>query len=181
MNNLAVCLNAVLPIFIIICLGYFCRRIGLLNENDVIRFNAVAFRVFLPVMLFYNIYISDLSSAIRPKLIVFTVLFVLLIFFAALRYAVRFVPDASQRGVVIQGLFRSNTAIIGLPLAAALTQGGDISCVAVVSAIVVPVFNVLAVISLESFGGRKSSPASIAKGIAQNPLIIGSMMLGNWM
>ncbi len=176
MSSLAVCLNAVLPIFLIICLGYCCRRIGLLNERDVIRFNDVAYHVFLPVMLFYNIYSSDLSSAIRPKLIVFSVLFVLLVFFAALGYALHFVTDASQRSVVIQGLFRSNTAIIGLTLASALTQGGDISCVAVLSAVIVPLFNVLAVITLESFGNRKSTPSAIAKGVAKNPLIIGSAL-----
>lgn len=176
MSDLLICINAVLPIFIIICLGYFCRKIGMLEEKDVIRFNSIAFRVFLPVLIFYNIYQSDLSSAFRPKLIVFSAAMVLLTFFAAILFAKKHVRNAFQRSVVIQGLFRSNIAIIGIPLATALSQGGDISCVAVLSAVIVPLVNVLSVICLEAFGTQRSSPAAIAGGVARNPLIIGSAL-----
>ncbi len=176
MNNLTVCINAVLPIFIIICIGYFCRQIGMLEEKDIIKFNSVAFRVFLPVLLFNNIYTSDISSAFRPKLILFSLICVFLAFFSGLLYAVKCIKERPKKGVVIQGIYRSNTAIIGLPLAISLTQGGDVSCVAVLSAVMVPVFNVLAVVSLEIFGSRKADYKDILKNIAKNPLIIGSML-----
>ena len=68
MNSFVVCLNAILPIFLIIALGFLARHAGIIREGEVPRMNAVAFKVFMPVMCFYNIYTSDLSTAIRPML-----------------------------------------------------------------------------------------------------------------
>ena len=58
MENFIVCLNAVAPIFIIIALGYMARRLGDIKREDVFRFNRLIFRYFIPVMVFYNIYVS---------------------------------------------------------------------------------------------------------------------------
>ena len=56
MSNFLVCLNAILPIFLIMAVGYLCRRVGIIREGEPARFNAVAFRIFLPLSCFYNIY-----------------------------------------------------------------------------------------------------------------------------
>lgn len=77
---------------------------------------------------------------------------------------------------MVQGLFRSNFVIIGLPLAESLAQGGDISSTAVMVAIIVPLFNVLAVIILEANRGGKPSVKHVLLGIARNPLIISTVL-----
>lgn len=77
MSDFVVCVNAVLPLFIIMGLGYAARRLGAIKREDVPRLNKMAFRFFLPVLLFYNIYTSDLSSAVQPKLLLFTAVCVL--------------------------------------------------------------------------------------------------------
>ena len=94
MQNFLLSARAVLPMFLMIAAGYFCRRIGVLSREDVPRFNRVAFRVFLPCLLFYNVYVSDLSSAVRPRLIVFAVLGVLVV--AALDIVASIVLAAAQ-------------------------------------------------------------------------------------
>ena len=71
MSDVGVCVDAVLPLFIIMGLGYAARRLGAIRREDVPRLNKMAFRFFLPVLLFYNIYTSDLSSAVQPKLLLF--------------------------------------------------------------------------------------------------------------
>ncbi len=175
MDNLILCLSGILPILLIVAAGYAAKRIGLIREADVPRANKWAFGAFMPLMCFYNIYTSDLSSALRPKLIVFSVLAIFLVYGLSILYAVRFVPERESRGVVIQGLFRSNYVILGLPLAAGLLPGGDIGVAAVMSAIVVPIFNVLAVITLETYKGKKSDLRRLLLNILKNPLILGSV------
>ena len=63
--------------------GYLSRRLGVLKREDVAKYNRVAFLVFLPCLLFYNVYRSDLSSAVNPRLIAYAVLGVLVVFTAA--------------------------------------------------------------------------------------------------
>ena len=173
MSNFLVCLNAILPIFLIMAVGYLCRHVGIIREGEPARFNAVAFRIFLPLSCFYNIYQSDLSRAVHPRLLLYAVVAVLLSIALSWWYGTRFVDRRDRKGVVIQGLYRSNFVIIGMPLATYLIDAPDYGPVAVLIAIVVPLFNVFAVITLETFNGEKVSRKKLVIDILKNPLIIG--------
>ncbi len=173
MESFSVCLNAVLPIFLLMAAGYAARCFHLLDRVDVAKINKLVFRTFLPVMVFNNIYSSDLSSAIRGALLAYAVLGVLTEFLISIGYALLFVKDSHRRGAVIQGLFRSNFVIIGLPIAESLV-GGDLGPVAMLLAAVVPLYNVLAVITLAIFNGQKPEWRKVVADILENPLIIGS-------
>ena len=173
MNSFIVCFNAILPIFLVIALGFFAKRVGFIREEEVPRMNAVAFKVFMPIMCFYNMYTSDLSTALRPKLILFAVLGVLAEYGLSWLYARLFVSEPRRRGVVIQGLYRSNYLIIGIPIANSLLGGSELGTVSVVAAVVVPIFNVLAVISLEIYNGEKPNVGKLVLDILKNPLILG--------
>ena len=175
MDNLILCLSAILPILLIAALGYGAKRVGFIREADVPKANKWAFSVFMPLMCFYNIYKSDLSSALRPGLIFFVAAGILLVYGLSFAYAVLFVPRRESRGVVIQGMFRSNYVILGLPLAAGLSADGDIGVAAVMGAVVVPIFNALAVITLELYKGEKPKPGKLLLDILRNPLILGSL------
>ena len=174
MNSFQICIRAILPIFLITAAGYAAKRVGLIREEDVPRINALAFKVFLPVMCFYNVYTSDLSSALRPGLMLFTVLAILAVYALSFAYAHFFVKERSKRSVIIQGL--SNYVILGLPLAAGLTQNGDIGVAAVMGAVVVPIYNVLAVLVLELYNGTRPDGRKLLKNIATNGLIIGNVL-----
>lgn len=175
MNNFQICANAIIPIFLIMALGYLARSLGAIKREDVPRLNKLAFRYFMPVMLFYSIYTSDIKTAVQPKLLLFAAVCVLAEYFIALGYVLLTEKDSSKRGVMIQGMYRSNFVIIGLPLAGALVEGADLSGVVVLIAVVVPMFNVLAVITLEVFNGKKPSVGKLLLEIAKNPLIIGAV------
>ena len=175
MESFTVCLNAVLPIFLLMAVGYAARCFHLLDRADVAKINKIIFRAFMPVMVFYNIYSSDLSSAVRGSLLGYAVLGVFAEFLLSLGYALLFVKERSRRGVVIQGLFRSNFVIIGLPIAESLVDG-DLGPVAMLLAAVVPLYNVLAVITLAIFNGQKPDWKKVLLDILENPLIIGSAM-----
>ena len=62
MENLIVCLNAVLPLLVTMLLGYAARRMGKLGEQEILRMNNVAFFFFMPCLLFDNVYKADISG-----------------------------------------------------------------------------------------------------------------------
>ncbi|MDE6660750.1 MAG: AEC family transporter, partial [Anaeroplasmataceae bacterium] len=127
-----------------------------------------------PVLLFSNLYLEDLRT-INWKFVGFAAGAILLLFLIGLAL-VLFVPDKKQKGVILQACFRSNYAIIGIPLATML--GGEAAKVeaSVVAAVSVPLFNMLAVIALSIFDhdeNKKISVKNILYKIITNPLIIG--------
>lgn len=173
--------NAVLPIIVLIIIGYGLKRIKLFPDNFWKMANKLCFRVALPVMLFYNIYnVSSIKNiANQWKIVLFCVIFVLIIFSIALLCVMLFSKDSRQKGVILQCVFRSNFAIIGVSLAESLAAGSKdpVALAAVISAVSIPLFNILAIISLTIFikdeNGNKVSIKNILKKIVTNPLIIG--------
>jgi predicted permease len=171
-----VCFGAVVPLFLVMALGYLAQQLGAIHRDEVGRWNKVAFRYFMPALMFYNIYASDITRAIQPKVLLFAVGGVLLEFAAATVFVVLTEQAPERRGVKIQGMFRSNFVIIGLPLAMSLLKGADMGPVAILMAVIVPMFNVLAVIVLEVFRGNRPPLGRLLRDIGKNPLILGSVV-----
>ena len=171
--------NAVLPIVLLIALGYFIKRIGLLSKSFFDAGNKLLFRVFLPVMLFCNVYKIERLSEVNPLFVIYGIGAVVVIFLLAIPICCWFTKDSGKRGVLIQGIFRSNYAIIGIPLAESLFGAAGAGAAGVMSAFCVPVFNILGVISLTLFNGspekKKADVGKILLGIVKNPLIIGTV------
>lgn len=96
-------------------------------------------------------------------------------FFLLMAVVPRIEPDKRKCGAMIQAMFRSNYAYFGIPLVQAIFPQSDTSVASLLVVIVVPLFNVLAVVVLEMFRGGKADPRQIIKKILTNPLIIGSL------
>ena len=176
MENFMLSANAVLPMFLLLAAGYLSKRFGILSLEDIPRTNRIAFRIFLPCLLFYNIYNAELSYAIRPKLILFAICGVLLVFAGAVYGAHRFEKIQDRKGPIAQGIFRSNFVIMGIPIAQAIVGDADLSPVAILIAVIVPMFNFLSVVILEKFRGGRVKTGEVLLEIAKNPLIIGSVL-----
>lgn len=176
MTALSVCLNAVVPIFLIMALGCLARNLGAIKREDVPKLNKMLFRYFMPIMLFYNIYSSDLSSAVQPKLLIFAAVCVIIEVLITFAYVMLTEKNPDKRGVKIQGIYRSNFVIIGLPLATALVPNADAGPVVLLITVVVPMYNAIAVVILEMFNGSKPSPLRIIVDVCKNPLILGTVV-----
>ena len=176
MENLMISANAVLPMCLVMALGYGTRRLGWLRREEISTINKIAFRIFLPCLLYYNIYCSDLSGSFDPLLMAYAVGGVLLTFGEALGYTLLTEKLPERRGVLIQGMFRSNYVIMGIPVATALLGADQLGTVSILIAVIVPLFNMLAVVVLEVFRGQKPKPLHILGQIAKNPLVIGSVL-----
>ena len=99
MENLMISANAVLPMCLVMALGYGTRRLGWIRREEISAINKIAFRIFLPCLLYYNVYCSDLSGSFDPLLMAYAVGGVLLTFRprARLHAADRKAAGAPQR------------------------------------------------------------------------------------
>ncbi len=177
METLLFALNAILPLILLIFFGYFLKRRGFLAESWFKQGNKLIFRVCLPCLLFVNVYNIESFTSINWSAVIYSELIILSLFLLGLLLVKLTVPDDRQKGVVLQCVFRSNFAIIGLPLAESLGGVEGRGIAAVLSAFSIPTFNILAVIALTVFqrgeGGQKANFREVLYKIARNPLIIG--------
>jgi len=176
MENLIISVNAVLPLMLCMAAGYLFRRLGLGDESFYNKCNSLCFKTFLPLMLFINVYDSDLSTAAQPGLFIFAACAILAVFLLCFLIIPRLVKEDSRRAVLIQGIFRSNYVIFGVPIAVNLYGSENAAAAALLAAVAVPIFNVLAVVALEYYSPKKTGAKSVLLGILKNPLIWGAVI-----
>ena len=176
MQAFSIAFHAIVPLFLIIALGYLTKRIGWLNQEDVRRFNRVTFYTFMPVMLFYNIYSSDFSQAVRAPYVLLVASCAVGMILLSIVITLPLEKEAARRGVMIQAAFRSNFVLLGMPIAMELLPGGNLGVTALMIAIVVPLYNIAAVLVLEYFRGGKPKIGKVLLAVAKNPLLIASVL-----
>ncbi len=175
-NNLSLAFSVVFPLFFMMFLGYILRRAKILTQDLAKQLNLITFRVFLPLLMFVNIYDSDFAAHFSIKLIGFAVGAVILTFLVIMLIIPMIVKDPKQCGVVIQGIFRSNFAIFGMPVVAYIYGDGNLTTAAILLAFLIPLFNCLAVIALQRFSAHTRGAKDVLMEIVKNPLIISSVV-----
>ncbi len=176
LNDLLFSCNVVVPIFLLIILGYVLTRIKLWDEHFLKIANNLCFKCLLPVLLFYNVASANIMEVFNGKLILYVCLCACVLCGILFLIVPLFVKDNKRRGVMIQGTFRSNFLLFGVPLGLSIggVQGSVLA--AVVASFYVPVINMLSVISLYAFSDSKNKNLKSALiGIIKNPLIIGGV------
>lgn len=167
--------NAVAPILLVTVAGYIIKLSGLFDDAFFKKCNTLVFRVFLPILLFKNVYDIKSISDINFSALLYCVIAILVLCLIGNLSAKIFADNRQQKGVINQCAFRSNYAIIGIPLAESLGTAEATAFAGVLSAVSIPLFNVLAVILL-SYYSQKDSDTNIKttlKSAAKNPLIRG--------
>ena len=176
MESFLFALGAVAPIVLMVVVGYFFKKIGWMDEKFAKKANKMVFRAFMPVMLFVKIYrIPDLSG-IDFGFIGYAAIAILAIFALSVPASIMITPHRDRRGVLVQAAFRSGYSLIGLPLAESLYGEPGAVAATLLSTVAIPIFNVLAVVSLSALGaegGEKPSVKKIVLDIVKNPLILG--------
>lgn len=175
MSMLWFAINAIMPIVLLIVLGYGLMRAHFFDEKFLKMANRFVFFVALPVLLAKNIYDVESIAQIEFDIVIIACLGILLLFLIGLFVVMWLVPKDERKGVVLQCLFRSNFAIIGLPLATSLGGNGAAALVSILAAFTIPLFNILAVISLTMFNKEHGNMSfkKVLKDVIKNPLIIG--------
>ena len=176
MTEFTVTLNVMLPMLLLLSLGWFLRKAGLFPDKTVKDMNTLVFKLFLPVLLFKNMreITSGILTGVSYPLFLFVSVFGL--FILAFLLVPRFVHDPSKQGVMVQGIFRSNFAILGVPLMESMFGASGTLVYSVALPVVIPLNNVLAVIALSAPTGRKTDKVKIIRDILLNPLIIACVL-----
>ena len=174
-SNFFVALGAVVPMFCLMSIGAFVKYQKWLSDEELNHMNRMVFRVFFCCMMFHSIYTTDLAATFRPKLMLFGACGVLTIFFLLMLIIPKIEPDNKKRGVMIQAIFRSNFVLMGVPIVANIFGDANIAVSTMMIAVIVPLYNVLAVFDLETFRGGKFALIPILKGVLKNPMILGAI------
>lgn len=172
MNSMIFALNAVAPIILMIVLGYILKKLKLMTADFSKMANKLVFKLFLPAMLFLNVYKIETSKDLDFSYIIYVFVCVLVFFILAFPMVILCSKERERRGVLMQAAFRSNYALIGIPLAQSLFGDEGAAVATLLSALVIPLFNVLAVICLSVYGEGKPSFRKIVADILKNPLIL---------
>lgn len=149
MESILLSFQVMLPVFLTILLGAFLQKIGLMPKRMIGDLNRLCFKCFLPVMLFNNVRATDFRQYFEWHLISYAIVSVLLLFAVLLWIIPRTVQQPEQQSVMIQGIYRSNYVILGIPIVSNIYQGESVATITMLVAIIVPLFNLLAVYLFE--------------------------------
>ena len=114
MDSFIYSLNATVPVFAVMLVGYFLRRIGMLTEDFVAVANKFVFKVCLPCMLFLDLWATDIRHSFDGEYIGFCAVITLISILGIWILAKLFLKDKSQVGAFVQCSYRSSAAILGI-------------------------------------------------------------------
>lgn len=175
MQNFIFSLNIILPLFLMMSLGYGLKHLGMFDPKSLKVLNSLAFKALLPALVFNNIYLTDRNGQFDTRVILFAAVSAFVIFGVFTAITVLIEKDNRRRATLIQGIGRSNSIIFSLPIVASIYGPERAGITAIVVGTVVPIFNALSVIVLSVFGKRKVSPGGLVLNVLKNPLILGSL------
>lgn len=175
-ENLIFSLNATMPIFLMMVIGYILKRINWLDEKTTGVLNKLVFRIFLPALLFMDLAKQDFATIWDSSFVIFCAVVTLIsIVIAALLSLTD--KDKDDRGEIIQASYRSAAATLGIAFMTNIYD--NVAMVALMIIGSVPIYNIVAVLvlSLTSPENKGIKGAALfkktLKGLITNPIILG--------
>lgn len=174
-ENLIFSLNATVPVFLLMMLGLFFKKIGWIDDDFASKINKFVFMVPLPVLVFDDLATVDFAEVWDTRFVLFC--FIVTIISIAISTAVSFIwSDKSVQGEFIQASYRSSAALLGIAIIQNVYGTATIAPLMIIGS--VPLYNVMAVIVLSFFGPAQGKLdgkmlRGTLKGIVTNPIILG--------
>lgn len=170
-------ITIVMPNLFLMGLGFFMQRRGEASQTFIDQASSFVFNYCLPALLFFSVVDSEVDYGKQVILITAGIVVTFILFIGSEIYAKRFVSHPADQGVFVQGVFRSNMAIIGLATVANAYGEVGLSIGAVYMGIVTILFNMLAVVTLSRVSKNAddtwvSRSVMIIKKLMTNPLIL---------
>ena len=177
LDSFLVAFNAVGPFLVLLGIGFAAVRMKWTDRPFMDRLNALNYKLFFPFLMFNNVYSAKPELMPSVKLIITGVVSVSLLVVFLMIIVPKIVKENPRRGVIIQGIFRSNFIIYGIPLTTYVFGEEKSSICGMMIMIMVSLFNIAGVIVLESFrDGGKIQPKQLLLGIIKNPLLQGCVV-----
>lgn len=177
LDNFIFSVNVVLPIFVVMFLGFAIRSRGMVDATTLRKVNNIVFYVALPIMLFRDLSVANFSEIFDLELVLFSCIMTILIFLGCWAYAHFFIKSDKAKSAFVQAAFRGNYAIVGLPIVMNVMGAGYSGRAIIIITFVVPIYNVLSVCVLCYYNGQKLGGIKFVKQtlihILKNPIILG--------
>lgn len=175
MDNLIFALNATMPVFLMMVLGYILKQLNWIDEDFAGKINSFVFHVPLPVLVFKDLATVDFVKVWDTKFVVFCFVATLASILIAVGISAIW-KDKSIQGEFVQASYRSSAAILGIAFIQNIYGNAGMGPLMVVAS--VPLYNVAAVLILTLLGKEqkkmeKELLLKTLKGIITNPIIIG--------
>ncbi|MCD8356468.1 MAG: AEC family transporter [Clostridia bacterium] len=166
--------NAIAPILLLILLGYYLRIKEVFPLSFFKTVNRFAFHFCFPALMFVNLYSLDSIREIDIKLVAYLMTSLVIITIVGIILSQLITDVRNRKGVLIQAGFRSNFAIIGLPLSEGLLGPSGSALCATLQAPTVIYFNVVSVLALTIYSDDATFHVKkLLANVAKNPLIQG--------
>ena len=175
-DSFLVALRVVIPMALLMGIGSLIRRAGVIDRPGMRAMDRVTFKLFMPVLLFKNIYDTTLGDGMEGREVAFAVAGLALVFLFALLVPPRLVADHNKAAAIGQAIIRSNYILFGVAVAESLYGKGNAGSVALLGAVVVPATNALAVVILEINRSGRANPRKILLSILKNPMVIAALL-----
>jgi predicted permease len=175
-TNLAFSFSITGPIFILLILGIFFKRIELINDNFIEVGSKLVFNVTLPALLFISIIKTDFEHISNGNLIIYAAIATIIVFLLLEVIAYYAIQPPQDRGVFVQGSFRSNMGIIGLAYCINAYGEAGLIAASLYLGLITILFNILSVITLSRSLHKNRGIKKTLLEIITNPLIIGIML-----
>ena len=173
LQSLSFTLAVVAPIFFLVLIGFLLYKLRLIDDGFIATAAKLVFTITLPALVFLSIAKMDFASQFDGELLVFFTIVTLLSTGVIGLLAKRYIHQPDELGVFIQGAFRGNYGIVGLAVAVNLYGPEGLAQAALLLAMVIPLYNLLAILALTlPFQNQQPSFAVVAKQVVKNPLII---------
>lgn len=180
MDNLIFSLNATLPIFILMMVGWAFRQCGIISESFGSQMNSFVFKIALPVNLFTQLCDVDIRSVWDTGYVVFCFLATLASILIGAAVS-RLCAAKEDRAEFVQGAYRSSASLLGMTYIELIYGKATMGSLMMIGC--VPLYNVAAVIVLSAGQGRSAGAADIRKTLVKiitNPIILGILAGFAW-
>lgn len=182
MSNLMFALNATIPLFLLIALGFFLRKIKVVDEGFLKTANKFNFKLTLPVLLFVDLSTTDFRETFDLKFLLFCAIATSIAFWGTWGLAKLFVKDKNCIGEFVQASYRSSAAVMGLALIQNIYGSSGMAGMMMLGC--VPLYNIYAVIVLQAEAPlteeeKANNTGKLKKaliGIVTNPIVIGIVL-----
>lgn len=175
-NDLIYCLNATVPIFLIMLLGVILAKQGLMPTDFIGKLNSFVFKVPLPILLFNDMRRMNIAKSWSGSFVVFCFLISLASIMLVIALSYLLPKDKRDvQGELVQASYRSSCALLGIVILSGIYKDIHVAPLMIVGA--VPLYNLMAVIILSFYKpGQVIFDRIILKqtfiNILKNPMII---------
>lgn len=175
MESLMMAVKVVLPMAMMVGIGVLFRIFKLADGPTMKKVDNMIFKVFMPMVSFYNIYKTDFSTFGNVSYILYGVAVLMFLFFGAMFVVPRFVKPGPTAASYGQAIFRSNYLIFGAAVAESIYGAGNFGIVTLLGSVAVPLFNAQAAVLLETARHGSASAKKLLLAIAKNPTVLATV------